>query len=197
MIEPTEGLVAIDVNSGKFTGKKDPEENAYLVNLEAAREIARQIRLRDMGGIIIIDFIDMKLSKHRQRVFNAMNEALKRDRAKTDVSPVSDLGLIEMTRQRVRKSLESVAYKSCPYCHGKGMVKSPATMAILALKKVKKTLQKTRRRAVLVFAHPDVVSCLINQNRQSIRDLERKFRTRISVKQLTSLHVEDLKIETL
>lgn len=197
MIEPTEGLVAIDVNSGKFIGKRDPEENAYLVNLEAAREIARQIRLRDMGGIIIIDFIDMKLSKHRQRVFNAVNEALKRDRAKTDVSPVSDVGLIEMTRQRVRKSLESVAYKSCPYCQGKGMVKSPATMAILALKKVKKTLQKVRRKAVLVFAHPEVASCLINQNRQSIYNLERKFRTRISVKQLTSLHMEDLKIETV
>lgn len=197
VIEPTESLVAIDVNSGKFTGKKDPEENAYLVNLEAAREIARQVRLRDMGGIIIIDFIDMKLAKHRQKVFEALAEVLKRDYAKTNISRLSDLGLIEMSRQRSRQSLESVAYQSCPYCQGKGMVKSPATMAIFALKKIKKMLQKTRKKTFLVFAHPEVASCILNQNRYALYELERKFRAKLVIKQNPSLHMEDLKIESI
>lgn len=196
MIEPTEALVAIDVNSARFTGKKDPEETAYLVNLEAAREIARQIRLRDMGGIIIIDFIDMRLPKHRKAVFDVLTEALKRDYAKTDISTVSDLGLIEMTRQRMRKSLESVVYQSCPYCQGKGLVKSPATMAIFALRRIKKMLQKARKPTLLVFAHPDVASCLLNQNRQTIYNLERRFKTRILIKADSNLHMEELKIET-
>lgn len=145
MIEPTEALVAIDVNSGKFTRKKDPEETAYQVNLEAAREIARQVRLRDMGGIIIIDFIDMKFASHRQSVLAALSEALKRDHhAKTDISTISELGLVQMTRQRVRKSLESVAYQTCPYCQGKGLVKSPATLAIIALRRIKRSSKEAK-----------------------------------------------------
>ncbi len=195
MLEPTESLVAIDVNSGKFTGKKDIEETAYLVNLEAAREIARQIRLRDIGGIIIIDFIDMKVSGHRKRVFDVLNEALKRDYAKTDISSVSELGLIEMTRQRTRKSFENVVYRSCPYCRGKGLIKSPATMAILALRKLKKLLQGINKRTVLVLTHPDVASHLVNENRQSIYNLERKLRARILIRQDSSRHMEDFKIE--
>lgn len=197
MIEPTESLVAIDVNSGRFTGKKDPEENAYLVNLEAAREIARQVRLRDIGGIIIIDFIDMKMAKHKKRVFDVLNEALKRDRAKTDVSVVSELGLIEMTRQRVRRSLERVLYRSCPYCQGKGLVKSPTTMAILALKKIKKMLQKINKKTILVFAHPDVASYLVNLSRESIYNLERIFKAKILIRPDAKLHMEELKIEAL
>jgi ribonuclease G len=195
MIEQTEGLVAIDVNSGKFTGKKEPEETAYLVNLEAAREIARQIRLRDIGGIIIIDFIDMKLAKHKKRVFDVLNEALKRDHAKTDISSVSEIGLIEMTRQRKRISLEGVTYQSCPYCQGKGLVKSAATMAISALRKIDKMLQKTRKKTILVFAHPEAAAWLVNQNRQSIYNLERKFRTKILIKQDSRLHMEKFRIE--
>lgn len=197
MIEPTESLVAIDVNSGKFTKRLDPEETAYLVNLEAAKEIARQVRLRDIGGIIIIDFIDMKLPEHRQRVFNTLSEALKRDHAKTVISGVSELGLIEMTRQRVRKSLESVIYRSCPYCQGRGLVKSTATMAILALRKIKKMLQRVSGKTILVFVHPDVSSYLLNENRQPIYDLERKYKAKILIKQDPTLHMEELQIESV
>lgn len=196
MIEPTESLVAIDVNSARFIGKKDPEENAYMVNLEAAREIARQIRLRDIGGIIIIDFIDMKLPKHKQKVFTVLQEVLKRDHAKTDISAVSELGLVEMTRQRVRRSLESVVYQSCPYCQGKGLVKSAATMAILALKKIKKMLQTKGRKAVYVFAHPDVASHLVNENRQSIYNLENRHNVKILIKSDSTLHMQEVKIES-
>jgi len=208
VIEPTEGLVAIDVNSGRFTRKKNPEETAYLVNLEAAQEIARQARLRDIGGIVIIDFIDMKINEHKRKVFNALNEALRRDHAKTDISAVSALGLIEMTRQRVRRSLESVAYKSCSYCQGRGLVKSPATMAILALRKIIKMLQKMENlpalhqhrqagRAILVFAHPDVASWLVNENRQALYNLESRYKVRILVKGDPNLHIENLKIEPI
>jgi ribonuclease G len=197
LIEPTESLVAIDVNSGKFTGKRNPEETAYLVNLEAAREIARQMRLRDIGGIIIIDFIDMKEAKYRKRVFDVLNEALKRDRAKTDISTVSALGLIEMTRQRVRKSIESVVYQNCSYCQGKGLVKSPATMTILVLRRLKKILQRVNKKTVLVLAHPDVATYLLNENRQSLYNLELRFRTKILVKEDSGLHMETFKIETM
>lgn len=205
MIEPTEALVAIDVNSGRFTGKRDPEETAYAVNLEAAREIARQIRLRDIGGIIIIDFIDMKPAKHRKRVFDVLSEALKRDRAKTDISSVSELGLIEMTRQRTRKSLESVAYQHCPYCQGRGLVKSPVTVAIQVLRKLKKLLQAApqprsyllgqKKSGFAVFVHPDVALHLLNQDRQALNNLQQKFRVDIQIRDDSKLHREEFKIE--
>ena len=196
MIEPTEGLVAIDVNSGRFTGKKDPEENAYLVNLEAAREIARQARLRDIGGIIIIDFIDMKSAQYKKRVFDTLNGVLKRDHAKTDISTVSEFGLIEMTRQRVRKSFESVVYQSCPYCQGKGLVKSVSTMAILTLREMRKTLlQKKDVHTLLVFAHPNVATHLANEDRLAIYNLENKFRAKILIKADASLHIQTFKLE--
>ncbi|MBU4140851.1 MAG: ribonuclease E/G, partial [Candidatus Omnitrophica bacterium] len=206
MIEPTESLVTIDVNSGKFTRKRDPEETAYLINLEAAREIARQLRLRDVGGIIIIDFIDMKRAGHKRQVFDVLNEALRRDYAKTDISTVSELGLIEMTRQRVRKSLEKVVYRSCPYCQGKGLVKSPATVAISALREIKKMLKNLNNlpashrhgqagKTVLVFAHPEVASQLVNENRQSLYTLESRYKAKILVRRDSSLHMEEFKIE--
>lgn len=197
VIEPTESLIAIDVNSGKFTGKLDPEQTAYQINLEAAKEIARQLRLRDLGGIIIIDFIDMKEPKHREKVFNVLNEALKRDRAKTDISAVSALGLIEMSRQRTRRSIESVAYQPCTYCKGKGLVKSPATMAILILRKLRKILQKIDKKTVLVFTHPAVASYLVNENRQAIFTLENAFKGKIVIRQDEHLHIEEFRIETI
>ncbi|MFC1631290.1 ribonuclease E/G, partial [Candidatus Omnitrophota bacterium] len=195
MIEPTESLVAIDVNSGRFTGKKDPEENACLVNVQAADEIARQIRLRDLGGIVIIDFIDMKLPKNKKRVLDVLHAALKRDHAKTDISAVSGLGLVEMSRQRARKSLESVVYQPCHYCQGKGLVKSAATMAIFVLRRLKKILRLKQTQAIFVFVHPQVASFLVNENRQSIVNLENLHKVKISVKQNANLHIEELKIE--
>jgi len=197
VIEPTESLVAIDVNSGRFTRNLNPEETSYQVNLEAAREIARQIRLRDLGGIIIIDFIDMRQAKHRQQVYSALVDATRGDYAKIDIQAVSKLGLIEMTRQRVRKSLESVAYQFCEYCHGKGLVKSDATMAILGVRRIKKMLLKTNKRTILVFAHPKVGSYMTNENRQSLYNLERHFKAKILIRHDPALHMEDLKIEAV
>lgn len=128
VIEPTEALVTIDVNTGRFTGrkdieKKDPEETAFLTNREAAEEIAKQLRLKDLGGIIVIDFIDMKRSDHKKIVLNALREGTKRDKARMKILDFSEFGVVEMTRQRMRKSVEGAVYKTCPHCSGMGLVK--------------------------------------------------------------------------
>ncbi len=123
VIEPTEGLTVVDVNSGKFKTRASPEDAAFMVNMEAAPEIARQLRLRDLGGIIVIDFIDMNREDHKRKVLAALQDALTYDYAKTEVNKISSLGLVEMTRARTGKTLESIAFTSCPYCAGRGRVK--------------------------------------------------------------------------
>ena len=123
VIEPTEGLIVVDVNSGKFKTKASPEEAAFMVNFEAAPEIARQLRLRDLGGIIVIDFIDMSREAHKRKVLESLQIALKKDRAKSEVNRISSLGLVEMTRARTGKNLEAMTFHTCPYCEGRGKVK--------------------------------------------------------------------------
>ena len=123
IIEPTEGLIVVDVNSGKFRVKASPEEAAFMVNMEAAPEIARQLRLRDLGGIIVIDFIDMSKESHKRKVLSILQSALSRDHAKSEVMKISPLGLVEMTRARTGKTIESLSFTACPYCDGRGRVK--------------------------------------------------------------------------
>jgi ribonuclease G len=128
VIDHTEALVAIDVNTGKYVGKRDFEETVLKINLEAATEVIRQIRLRDLGGIIIIDFIDMERAEHRDQVFKALMNALADDKARTNVLEISELGLVEMTRKRVRQGLQSLLTSACPTCKGSGTVKSDLTL---------------------------------------------------------------------
>jgi len=194
VIEQTEGMVAIDVNTGGFVGKKDLEETVLATNLEAARQVARQIRLRDIGGIIVIDFIDMESREHRQQVFNELTSALKRDKARTKVLGISTLGLVEMTRQRMRRSVESISYKICPYCGGRGSVKSVVTMSIEVKRKLERILKEKPRRQLALYAHPDVIKNLLTQDRSSISYLENRFRSRIALRENPKLHIEDLKI---
>jgi Rne/Rng family ribonuclease len=123
VIEPTEGVTVVDVNSGRFKSKGSPEDAAFAVNMEACPEIARQLRLRDMGGIIVIDFIDMNREDHKRKVLNALRDGLAKDHAKTEVNRISQLGLIEMTRARTGKTIESLEFHDCPYCEGRGKVK--------------------------------------------------------------------------
>lgn len=123
VIEPTEGLIVVDVNSGRFKTKGSPEDAAFAVNMEAAPEIARQLRLRDLGGIIVIDFIDMTREDHKRKVVGALREELVKDHAKTEVNRISQLGLVEMTRARTGKTIESLKFHACPYCEGRGKVK--------------------------------------------------------------------------
>lgn len=123
IIEPTEGLIVVDVNSGRFKTRGTPEDAAFAVNIEAAPEIARQLRLRDLGGIIVIDFIDMNREDHKRKVLQALRDALTKDHAKTEVNRISQLGLVEMTRARTGKTIESLEFHACPYCEGRGKVK--------------------------------------------------------------------------
>ena len=195
IIEQTEGLVAIDVNTGKFTGKKRPEDTVFKTNMEAAEEVAKQIMLRDVGGIIVIDFIDMGDRENRRRVRDALENAFKRDKAKTNILTISSIGLVEMTRQRTRKSLESVSFKECSYCNGMGRVKAPATIAIETARKLRKFMSDKRSRQVQVTAHPDVLEYIEKSLKESFSQLERKYRKKINLKSEPKLHVEDVYID--
>lgn len=194
VIEQTEGLVAIDVNTGKFTGTKNLEETVYKTNVEAAWEVARQLRLRDVGGIIIIDFIDMEYAEHRRSLFRIFKEAVRKDRAKTNMLKVSELGLVEMTRQRIRPSLESAVYNTCSYCEGKGIVKSPTTMAIQSVREIRKALGHSHNRTINAYVHPQVSERLLHQEKKAIETLERQHKSRIFIYPDSSLHVEDVNI---
>ncbi len=194
VIEQTEGLVAIDVNTGKFTGTRNLEETVFKNNMEACHEVARQLRLRDSGGIIIIDFIDMEHAEHRRTLMRTFKEAVSRDRAKTNILKMSELGLVEMTRQRVRPSLESAVYSTCHYCEGKGMVKSPVTMAIQTVKELRKALGHTHGRTINAYVHPQVSDRLLHTERKAIQQLERDAKSRISIFPDAGLHVEDVNI---
>lgn len=173
IIEPTEALVSIDVNSGRFTGKKDPEKTILKTNLEAAREVARQIRLRDMGGIIVCDFIDMETKSNRDRVLQEIRTHLGRDRARTKAFPVSDLGLIEMTRQRVRQSHLQQMTEACPTCNGTGRVFTPETIVRRVERSVKRMAVEGRREQLVVKLHPEVALYLLDQEKDYLRKLEK------------------------
>jgi len=195
VIEQTEGLVAIDVNTGKFTGKRNPEETAFKTNMEAAQEIARQVMLRNIGGIIVIDFIDMNERSHRKDVYDTLENAFKRDKAKIKILTISPIGLIEMTRQRIRKTVESVSFKECPYCTGMGRVKTPATIAIETVRRLRRALWERRSREIVITLHSDVSEYLETSFKDVMRDLERKFRKKITLKSDPKLHVEDVRFE--
>ena len=174
IIEPTEGMVAIDVNTGRFTGRRNLEETAFQVNKEAAVEIARQLRLRDIGGIVVIDFIDLERPEHRRELIRTLEDALERDRAKTNLVSFSEIYVAELTRQRMRRSVETVSYQSCPYSHGRGAVKSVVTMAIQSVREARRTLRGTRRKTLELFVHPQVALRLLQEDRESLRVPERQ-----------------------
>ena len=173
IIEPTEALVSIDVNSGRFTGKKDPEKTILKTNVEAAREVARQIRLRDMGGIIVCDFIDMETKSNRDRVLQELRTHLGRDRARTKAFPVSDLGLVEMTRQRVRQSHLQQMTEACPTCHGTGRIFTPETIARRVERSVKRMAVEGKREPIVVKLHPEVALYVLDQEKDYMRKLEK------------------------
>lgn len=156
VIQQTEALVSIDVNTGKFVGKRTPEETILKTNLEAAEEIARQLRLRDLGGIIVVDFIDMERPESRRRVLETLDEALRRDRARTKVVGLSELGLVQLTRKRTRPALEATVTEPCPCCAGGGRVKSPFVVAGEAIEEVRRLRRVFRDERFTVRVHPEV-----------------------------------------
>ena len=197
VIEQTEALVSVDVNTGKFTGTRNLEETAYRTNCEAAREIAKQIRLRDLGGIIILDFIDMETHEHRRSVLRILEDSLRRDRAKTSVLNLSQLGLVEMTRQRMRKSLESVSTQQCPYCQGKGIVKSCETVAAEALQKLSQFLKPLKGEHVEISAATDVIEVLNRNNGKMVRTLETQTENKVSLVGDAHLHLEEIHLKRI
>jgi ribonuclease E len=181
VIEQTEALVAIDVNSGKATQKKSIEQTAVLTNIEAAEEVARQLRLRDLGGLIIIDFIDMKDAKHRSDVERELKTHLKADKAKTKIGRISRFGLIEMSRQRLRPSIEFGSYEICRYCKGKGQTPSVETLALGFLRKLQFESLKPGLSHVKGVVPLEVAKYLLNKKRKEILDLELRRGLRISI----------------
>jgi len=195
IFDQTESLVAIDVNSGKFVGRKNLEDTVFKTNMEAAEEIARQLKLRDLGGIIIIDFIDMELPHHRKTIFKTLERHLENDKAKTKILNISSIGLVEMTRQRVRRSIESKSYQKCPYCNGRGIVKSISTIAIELIRKLERFLQDTKAREVFVSLNPEVAYHISAPDRNMMKPIEKRFRKNIRIIEDPNLHIEDIKIE--
>jgi ribonuclease G len=173
IIQPTEALVSIDVNTGRYTGKKDPEKTILRTNIEAAREIARQIRLRDIGGIIVCDFIDMETRANRDRVLQELRGHLGRDRARTKAYAVSELGLIEMTRQRVRPSLWHSMTTDCPTCSASGRVFTPEVVTRRLERSLKRAGRERRERQLAVRLHPEVALYLLEEEPKLVHTLAR------------------------
>jgi ribonuclease G len=194
VIEETEALVAVDVNTGKYVGKGNPEDTILKTNLEAVKEIAYQLRLRNIGGIIIIDFIDMAKEVNRQRVVQAFKEALKRDKAKTSVYGVSELGLVQMTRKRTRESLTGLLCESCSYCEGKGFLKSKASVCCEIFREVRREALNLANSSITIFLHPEVADLLYDEKRYNIEELEEELSKKITVKVRNDFHLEQFEI---
>jgi ribonuclease G len=192
VIDETEALVAIDVNTGRNKGGRDVEKTILQTNLEAADEIARQLRLRNIGGLIIADFIDMKSRRDQQAVFNLMKERLKRDKARTHVLPISQLGLMEMTRQRAQESLSDTIYENCPYCGGRGVVKTTMSTSV----ELHRTLNTVMRRYqdsihdIRVILNPDVLKRLKEEDEELLVELERRYAGRLMFRGDPAFHHE-------
>jgi ribonuclease G len=181
VIDHTEALVSIDVNTGKYVGKRDFEQTVLKINLEAVGEVVRQIRLRDLGGIIIIDFIDMEAPDHREQVEKALKRALAEDKARTNVLAISELGLVEMTRKRVRQDLRSLLTESCPTCKGSGVVKSSATLAAEVFRAVQAKAADAAGREVLVRVHPAFADYLDVEAREAVLRLAQTLDVKITI----------------
>ncbi|WP_390821173.1 Rne/Rng family ribonuclease [Tuwongella immobilis] len=181
VIEQTEALVAIDVNSGSFRGESNAEESAYQMNLQAAKEIARQLRLRDLGGVIVNDFIDMREERHRRNVEKALRDAVRRDRARTKVLRISAFGIIEMTRQRIRPSLKRSVYRECSHCKGSGSVKTSESVSIEAMRLLQLASHRAGISNIQLRVHSDVAHYLQNRKRRELLRLEELGKMQISV----------------
>ncbi|MGL4595601.1 MAG: Rne/Rng family ribonuclease [Thermoguttaceae bacterium] len=195
VIDQTEALVAIDVNSGSFRTDADAEETAFQMNLIAAKEIARQIRLRDLGGVIVNDFIDMKRESHRRQVERTLRDAVKRDRARAKILRTSPFGLIEMTRQRVRPSLKRSVYQECPCCHGGGVVKSPESVALEVFRGLVLAAQQPTIAKIRVSLAEEVVDYLNNRKRLELATIEKEGNMEIVIRVQADAWPEHLEIE--
>ena len=198
VIDETEALVAVDVNTGRHKGGRDQEATILKVNLEAAEELCRQLRLRNMGGLIVLDFIDMKSRRDQQQVYTRVKDGLRRDKAKTHILPISQLGLMEMTRQRHSESVRSAVYDDCPYCKGRGKVKSVVTMSVEIQRKLQEILKKRTRDEndfqLRIVVHPTVLDRLRTEDEKHLIEMEKRYFGKLSFRADTGMHAEQFKI---
>lgn len=196
IVDQAEALTVIDVNTGRYVGKRTLEETILKINLEAAREIANQLRLRNCGGIIIIDFIDMENYRHRERVYRVFEDAFKKDRAKNTILKISELGLIEMTRKRTRESLAQTLCESCFYCEGKGTLKSKKTICYEIFRELAKTYGDLQTKEIVLYAHPDVTKLIEEEEIESIHKIEKMINKQIKIEAMPDYHVEQFEIRS-
>ena len=198
IFEETEALISVDVNTGRHKGASTQEEVIFEVNTEAAEEVARQLRLRNVGGLIVVDFIDMKQKKNRNAVYKTLKDALHRDKAKTNVLPISHLGLLEMTRQRVDEGVLSSMYVDCPYCKGRGSVKSPLSMSVEIQRQIAALMRRQKEQGKTVklqmVVHPMVLERLRTEDETILVNLEQRFAGYLSFKSDPLRHVEDFEV---
>jgi len=197
VIEATEALTAIDVNTGRYVGKHNLEETILKTNLEAVKEIAYQLRLRNIGGIIIIDFIDMEKESNRDRVFNALKEAVRKDKSRTNILRMSELGLIEMTRKRIKENIGQVLCEPCCYCDGEGYLKSRQTVCYEVLRELEREKRDHFGMNIMVTVHPEVAALFCDEERGAIEKVEERLQGRVFVKGEPEFHLEQYEIVLL
>ncbi|WP_397599100.1 ribonuclease E/G [Silvanigrella sp.] len=194
IIEQTEALTAIDVNTGRFVGNKSLGDTIVKTNLEAVKEIVQQLRLRNIGGIIILDFIDMDRNDDRDKVFQALVEELKKDKAKTTVLRISEMGLVQMTRKRTEESLMQKMTVDCPYCDGNGHVKSPSTVSYEVIRELLREFSRSNNEGFVVKAHPHVADRLLEEDKIFIDELKARHGKKVVVKSFVDYHLEHFEI---
>jgi ribonuclease G len=197
IIDQAEALTAIDVNTGRFVGKgsRDLEETALKTNLEAVDEIAYQLRFRNIGGLVILDLIDMERPGNREQVWRALEAKLAKDKAKTTLNRISELGLIEMTRKRTRESLGRVMHEPCFYCDGTGQIQSRATIAYEILRQIRRDRAQLAGYSVVVNAHPAVIDFMQNEEREAVEEAARRFQRRITLTPRPEYHIEQFDLQ--
>jgi len=194
IIDQAEALTVIDVNTGKFVGKRNFEDTILKTNLESSKEIAWQLKLRNIGGIIIVDFIDMAKEENKQKVLKALENDMKNDRAKASVVNISPLGLVEITRKRVQESLSRTLSEACPYCEGRGLVKSKLTICYDILREVRRIAPFVRNKRILIEAHPDVVDLILDEEKQSLDEIELMMSVNVEAIPNDTLHIHDYEV---
>ena len=198
VIDQTEALTAIDVNTGKFVGKRDPEETVLKTNMEAVQEIVYQLRLRNIGGLIIIDFIDMERQESKDKVYAALDHAVKADRSRTNILKISELGLVEMTRKRSRDSLSRIQTSICPYCDGRGRIKSSTTVLHEIYREIIRiAAQSEDKQEINVSVSREVAELMFEEESAYLDELENELGVKVIVKTDYDLHQERYIVETV
>ena len=198
VLDQTEALTAIDVNTGRFVGKRDQEETMLQTNLEASAAIVEQLRLRNLGGLIIIDFIDMERAANRNKVTETMRAALKKDKTRSNMRKISELGLVQMTRKRTRESLRQQLCDPCPYCNGNGVLRSVPTLAYTIFRHLPKAATAHPKAATLMIkAHPEIITFLYDEESDHLEDLERRLGKRFFLRAMPGLHLEEYSVDAV